>query len=173
MMYIDFLLGDGSYFVLFNRMNVSWHCFNWKVLRMTSTSALNNKRKTMEIKEKAEVNESWIFTDTECYVDWKVSLKWNHLFQAFQKRYFQSFLKYDPNTEMNEEIYQNISKSRLYRAISKPLILPCLDVIKWLTRRVDHQRKTLLDFEGKHVASYQPSRLHHMYHFKELYFKVT
>ena len=30
--------------------------------------------------------------------------------------------------EMRKEIYQNISKFRLYRVASKPLILPCLDV---------------------------------------------
>ena len=77
------------------------------------------------------------------------------------------FLQDDPNTKMNKEIYQNISKSKVYRDAAKLPILSFPDVIEWLTRRVDHQSITLLDFEGKHVASYQPSMLHQMYHFKQ------
>ena len=74
---------------------------------------------------------------------------------------------------MRKEIYQNISKYALYRVAAKPLILPCLYVIECLTSRVDHQSRTLLDFEGKHVASVQPSMLHQMCHFKEPHIKVT
>lgn len=83
------------------------------------------------------------------------------------------FVKDFPSTKISNEIYQNISKSELYRDASKPLILPCMDVIEWLTKRVNHQSRTLLDFEGNHVARYKPSMLHHMYHFKEPQIKVT
>ena len=42
-----------------------------------------------------------------------------------------------------------------------------------MTRKVDHESKTLLDFEGKYVASYQVLVLNQMYHFKEAQIKVT
>ena len=76
-------------------------------------------------------------------------------------------LKYDPSTKLSKRIYWNISKSGIYKARAKPHILPCLDVIEWLTRKVDHESKILLAFEGKHVASYQAPVLNQMYHFKE------
>ena len=76
-------------------------------------------------------------------------------------------LQDDPSTELSKGIYQNNSKSRLYRDVAIAPILPCLDVIEWLTQNIDHQRRTLLDFEGKHVASYQAPLLNHMYQFKE------
>ena len=82
-------------------------------------------------------------------------------------------LQDDPSTEISKEIYWNISKSGFYRATTKLLILPCLDVIKWLSGKVDHQSRTILKFEGKHVVSYQPSMLHRMYHLKKPMFKVT
>lgn len=94
----------------------------------------------MDIQEQAEGKESWIFMDTECQVGQKVSFQWNNLFQDLQTREFQVLLQDDPSTKMSKEIYQNISKSGLYRATTKPFSLPCLDVIEWLTRKIDHQR---------------------------------
>ena len=53
-----------------------------------------------------------------------------------------------------------------------PLILTCLDIIELMTRRVDHHRRILLNYEGQHVANYQPYWIHQMYHFKEPEIKV-
>ena len=64
-------------------MNSLWVCLSGR-LNMASTLALKNKRNYVDIQEKAEGQESWIFTDTECLVDKKTSLQWNTLFQAFQ-----------------------------------------------------------------------------------------
>ena len=36
-----------------------------------------------------------------------------------------------------------------------------------MTQRIDHERRTILNFEGKHVSSYQ------MYHFIESQVRVT
>ena len=154
-------------------MNVPWCCSLWKVSRMESTFSLKNKSKTIEIQEQAKGKESWIFMDTKCQVDWKVFFQWKCLFQDFQTREFQVLFQDDPILEMSKELYRNISKSGLYRVVSKPFILPCLDVIKWLTRKVNHQRRTILNFGGNHVVGYQPSMLHQMYHFKEPRIKVT
>ena len=70
-------------------------------------------------------------------------------------------------------IYRNISKSRLYRAAAKPRVLPCPDVIEWMNQKVDHEIKTLIDFKGNYVLSYQSPILNQMYHFKEAQIKVT
>ena len=55
----------------------------------------------------------------------------------------------------------------------KTLILPCLDVIEWITRKVDHQHLSILNFEGKIVVSYKPSMINQMYHLKESSIKIS
>jgi hypothetical protein len=46
-------------------------------------------------------------------------------------------------------------------------------VIEWITWRVDHEKKAILNFEDKSVASYEASILSQLYHFKESHVKVT
>ena len=55
----------------------------------------------------------------------------------------------------------------------KTLMLPCPDIIKWITRRIDHQHRSILNIEGKVVASYKPSMINQMYHLKEATVKVS
>ena len=82
-------------------------------------------------------------------------------------------LQDDPCKYLSNEIYKNISKSKLYRAVAKPLIILCHDVVEWMTRKVDHSNRTLLNCEEKHVVSYQPYTIHIMYNFKENQIKIT
>ena len=42
-----------------------------------------------------------------------------------------------------------------------------------MTQRIDHESRTLLNFEDKHVASYQAPVLNQLYHLKEAQVKVT
>ena len=46
-------------------------------------------------------------------------------------------------------------------------------MIEWITQRVDHDSRTILNFEDKNVASYQATMLNQLYHFKEAHVKVT
>ena len=138
---------------------------------MASTSYLKSKRKT--IKELVEKKEIWSFTDTKRRVDKKIALKWNTLFQAFQTKEFQVLLQDDPCMELIIGIYKNISKSGLHQVATKTPILPCTDVIEWMTQRIDNESRTILNFEDKHVASYQAPVLNQLYHFKEAQVKVT
>ena len=69
------------------------------------------------------------------------------------------FLQNDANTELSRDIYRNIIKSRLHRATMKTPILPCLDVIEWITRKIDHQHRSILNVEGKVIANYKPSMI--------------
>ena len=55
----------------------------------------------------------------------------------------------------------------------KTTVLPCLDVIEWITRKIDHQHRSILNVEGKVVANYKPSMISQMYHLKEATFKVS
>lgn len=82
-------------------------------------------------------------------------------------------LQDEPSTEMRKGINKNISRSGLYRATTKPPILPCPDVVEWMTKRIDHESIAILNFEGKHVASYQALVLDQLYHFKEAQVRVT
>ena len=145
-------------------MNVSY-CFLCFRIKIASTSSLKSKRKTIE--ELVEKHELWEFIDTKCRVNKKIDLKWNTLFQAFQNEEFQVFLQDDTSTKLSKGIYKNISKSRLHRAAARTSVLPCPDVIKWMTQRIDHETNTILNIKDKHVASYQPPKLNQLYHFKE------
>ena len=55
----------------------------------------------------------WIFADTECKVDKKVTFTWNSLFQAFRDKYFQMLLQDDVSTKLSKKVYMNIIKSGL------------------------------------------------------------
>ena len=109
---------------------------------MTSTSALKSKRNTTE--ELMEKKEIWVFMDIECRVDKKIYFKWNTLFQVFPTKYFQVLLQDD--LELNKGIYKNISKSGLHQAEAKTLVLPCPHVIEWMTQRIDHGNRTIINF---------------------------
>ena len=54
----------------------------------------------------------------------------------------------------------------------KTLVLPCLDVIEWITRKIDHQHRSILNYEDKSVASYISSVYNQMYNLKEAHIKV-
>ena len=104
---------------------------------MASISLTKNLNKT--VKEPIKEDGVWIFSDTECNADKKVYYTWTSLFQAFQDKQFVLLLQNDANTELSKEIYKNIIKTRLHRAAMKTPVLPCPDVIEWITRRIDHQ----------------------------------
>ena len=59
--------------------------------------------------------------------------------------------------ELSKEIYNNITKSGLHRAAIKTPALPCLDVIEWITRKIDHENRAILNSKDKSVASYKAS----------------
>ena len=138
---------------------------------MEYTTSLNRKRKI--VKELVEKQENWAFIDTKCKVDKKTAFKWNTLFQAFQYKEFKVLFHDDPSADLSKGIYKNISKSWVHRAIDKTLVLPCLDVIQWMTQNIDHESRTILNFEDKHVANYQSPILNLLYHFKESQVRVT
>ena len=124
---------------------------------MESTLLTKNVKKAVE--EPVKDNGIWIFTDTECKADKKVCYTWTSLFQAFQDKEFTMLLHNDASTELSKDIYQNIIKSWLHRAAMKIPILPCPDVIEWITRRIYHQCRSILNVEGKVVTNYKPSMI--------------
>ena len=77
---------------------------------MTSKSMLKSKRNNVE--EPTKEQGMWIFVDTECRVDKKVTITWNSLFQAFQDKELQMLLQDDVSFQLSKEIYRNIIKSR-------------------------------------------------------------
>ena len=97
----------------------------------------------------------------------------NTLLQSFQTKEFQVLLQDYPSTKLSKRIYKNISKFRLHRAVEKAPVLSYTDVIEWMTRKIDHESRTILNFEDKHVANYQDPVLNQLYHFKEAQVKVT
>ena len=68
--------------------------------------------------------------------------------------------------ELSKEVYNNIIKFGLHRAVVKTPVLPCPDVIEWITRKTDHENRSILNYENKSVASYKASVLNQMYHLK-------
>jgi hypothetical protein len=55
----------------------------------------------------------------------------------------------------------------------KTLVSPCPDVIEWITRKFDHQHRSILNFEGKVVASYKAYMINQMYHLKEVSINIS
>jgi hypothetical protein len=58
---------------------------------MASKYVLKSKIKIVE--ELTKEQGMWIFVDTECQVDKKVTFTWNSLFQALQDKEFQILLR--------------------------------------------------------------------------------
>jgi hypothetical protein len=131
---------------------------------MTSTSSLKRKRNIVE--EPVEKHESWEFTNTESRVDKKIAFKRNTLFQELQTKEFHVMFQDDPSTELSKGIYKNISKFGIHWVATRTLVLPCSDVIEWITQTIDHERTTILNFEDNEVAIYQAPILNQLYHFK-------
>lgn len=122
---------------------------------MASKSMIKNKGKDVE--DPTKEHGIWIFMDTKCRMDKKVPYTWNSLFQAFQYKEFLMLLQDDVSTKLRKEVYRNIIKSGIHRAAVKTLVLPCLDDIEWITRKIDHQHRSILNHEGKSVANYKAS----------------
>ena len=114
---------------------------------------LNNKGNIVEQPSKAPW--MWIFVDTECRVDKKVTFTCNSLFQAFQDKEFQMLLQDDVSTKLRKEVYRNIIKSGLHWAAIKTLVLQCPNVIEWITQKIDHENRSILNYENKSVASHK------------------
>ena len=131
------------------------------------------KKKRNIVKEPTKEQGMWIFVDTECQVDKKVTFTWNSPFQAFQDKEFQMLLQNDVSTKLRKEVYNNIIKYGLHRAAVKTLVLPCLDVIEWITWKIDYENRSILKYENKSVASYKASVFNQIYHLKEDHIKVT
>ena len=55
----------------------------------------------------------------------------------------------------------------------KTHVLSCPDVIEWITRKIDHQHRSILNAEGKVVANYKPSMINQIYHLKEATIKIS
>ena len=134
---------------------------------------LLTKNLNKTIKEPIKEDGVLIFSDTECKVDKKVCYTWTTLFQAFQDKKIVVLLHHDASIELGKEIYKNIIKSGLHRAIVKTPILPCPDVVEWITRNIDHQHRTILNVKGKAMANYKPSMINQIYHLKEATIKVS
>ena len=82
-------------------------------------------------------------------------------------------LQNDVSTQLSKEVYKNIIKSGLHRVVVKTLVLPCPDVIQWITRKIDHENRLILNSENKNVANYKALVVNQIYHLKEAHIKVT
>ena len=82
-------------------------------------------------------------------------------------------LQNDMSTKLSKEVYKNIIKFGLHRATVKTTILPCPDVIECITRKIDHENRSILNYENKSVDRYKASIFNQMYHLKEAHIKVT
>ena len=154
---------------------LEWDIVLWLYLccRSITESSSLTKNLNKTVKESIKENGIWIFSDIECKADKKVCYTSTSLFQAFQDKEFVVLLQNDASTELSRDIYRNIIKLGLHRAAMKTLVLPCLDIIKWITKRIDHQHRSILNIDRKVVANYNPSMINQMYHLKEATVKVS
>ena len=69
---------------------------------MESASGVKNKRKNIETQNAVEGNETWMFMDTKCRIDRKISFQWNQLFHVLLNGYYQVILQDDPIIELSK-----------------------------------------------------------------------
>ena len=55
----------------------------------------------------------------------------------------------------------------------KTPVLPCPNVVEWITRKIDHRHRSILNVEGKVVANHKPSMITQINHLKEKTVKVS
>ena len=67
----------------------------------------------------------------------------------------------------------NIIKFGLHRVVVKTLVLPCPDVIEWITQKIYHENISILNFENKSVDNYKSLIFNMIYHLKKSHIKVT
>ena len=82
-------------------------------------------------------------------------------------------LQDDVSTKLSKEVYNNIIKFGLHRAVVKILVFPCPDVIEWITRKIDHENRSILNSEHKSVANCKALVFNQIDHLKEAHIKVT
>jgi len=70
-------------------------------------------------------------------------------------------------------VYNITIKFELHRAVVKTLVLPCPDVIEWITRKIDHENRSIINYEDKSVSHYKDIVFNQLYHLKEAQIKVT
>ena len=63
---------------------------------MASTSGMKNKTKSAKTWDLVEGKETWVFTDTKCKIDQKISFQWNHMFQYLLTEDYHLLLQDDP-----------------------------------------------------------------------------
>ena len=61
------------------------------------------------------------------------------------------------SNKLRKGIYKNIIKSEIHWTTTRTLVLPCSDVIEWITWKVDHENRAILKFDDKSVTSYKAS----------------
>ena len=105
---------------------------------MASNSLTKNLNTIVE--ESIKEDGVWIFSDTKCKADKKVYYTLTSLFQAFQDKEFFVLLQNDVSTKLSKE-NKNIIKSGLHRATVKIPVLPCPDVVEWITRKINDQHR--------------------------------
>ena len=56
---------------------------------------MKNERKNVKTWDLVEGKETWVFIDTKCKIDQKISFQWNQLFQDFLVGDYQMLLQDD------------------------------------------------------------------------------
>ena len=60
----------------------------------------------------------------------------------------------------DREVYVNIQWLGFHKVVCRYLVLPCVDVIKWILQGLDTKSMALNNFSGQQLASYQPHEIH-------------
>jgi hypothetical protein len=66
-----------------------------------------------------------------------------------------------------------MASSSLTKNLNKTVEKPIKEDGVWITRKIDHQHRSILNVEGKAVANYKPSMINQIYHLKEATVKVS
>jgi hypothetical protein len=111
------------------------------------------------------------FGDTEESTRSKVALpQWGDLFNIIIE---EDYLEYIPHSNLdlrvlNDQVFLNIRRSYLHMVARRTLVLPYIEVLKWLINHMDEKISFINDENGVCVRFFLPIEVHKYYKLRDL-----
>jgi hypothetical protein len=110
------------------------------------------------------------FGDTEVNIGTKTTFpRWEDLFKEIKHEEFPEYAPHsDPHTrKLDDEVFVNIHKAYLHMVVSRTLVFPCIELLKWLIDHSDAHKCVINDDNGQIVGVFLPVEVQRYYKLRE------
>lgn len=70
------------------------------------------------------------------------------------------------DTDVYDEELLKVQRSEIYKIVSRPVALPIIDVMQWVSTHVDFKRMVIVSDDGKVLGLLTPNDFRNVYHLK-------